>query len=140
MRAPSPIACCAGFTLALNVFIYDPATAGKLFLTSYLRSSAAALSVLESRKTTGIREQIPRRFRPSSLSGQFICLKKKWKVLLILGLLVVAAVSVSASINISHRGIVTVQTGKVGRLDLTSLVTASGEVKPRNYINIGANA
>jgi HlyD family secretion protein len=67
-------------------------------------------------------------------------LKKKWKVLLIIGLLVVAAVSVLAGINISHRGIVTVQTGKVGRLDLTSLVTASGEVKPRNYINIGTNA
>ncbi len=67
-------------------------------------------------------------------------MKKKWKVLLIIGLLVVAAVSVLAGINISHRGIVTVQTGKVGRLDLTSLVTASGEVKPRNYINIGTNA
>ena len=33
----------------------------------------------------------------------------------------------------------TVQTGKVGRTDLTAIVTASGEVKPRNYINIGAN-
>jgi HlyD family secretion protein len=35
---------------------------------------------------------------------------------------------------------VTVQTGKVARQDLTSLVTASGEIKPKNYINIGANA
>ena len=26
------------------------------------------------------------------------------------------------------------------RQDLTSLVTASGEIKPKNYINIGANA
>jgi len=33
-----------------------------------------------------------------------------------------------------------VQTGHVARQDLTSLVTASGEVKPRKYINIGANA
>jgi HlyD family secretion protein len=33
-----------------------------------------------------------------------------------------------------------VQTGNVWRQDLTSLVTASGEIKPRNYINIGANA
>src|SRR5262245_41685653 len=39
-----------------------------------------------------------------------------------------------------NRGIVTVQTGKAGRQDLTSLVTASGEIKPRNYINIGTNA
>jgi HlyD family secretion protein len=28
----------------------------------------------------------------------------------------------------------------VGRQDLTSLVTASGEIKPKNYINLGANA
>ena len=31
------------------------------------------------------------------------------------------------------------QTGKVVRTDLTSIVTASGEIKPKNYINIGAN-
>jgi HlyD family secretion protein len=40
----------------------------------------------------------------------------------------------------TRRGIVTVQTGRVLRQDLTSVVTASGEIKPRNYINIGANA
>lgn len=45
---------------------------------------------------------------------------------------------VAASIKISERGVVTVQTGKVLPVDLTSLVTASGEIKPRNYINIGA--
>src|ERR1039458_6750029 len=39
----------------------------------------------------------------------------------------------------SQRGIVTVQTAKVLRSDLTSLVTASGEIKPRDYYNIGAN-
>jgi HlyD family secretion protein len=67
-------------------------------------------------------------------------LKKKWKVLLLLGLLVVIAGAVLASIRISQRGVVTVQTGKVIKMDLTSLVTASGEIKPRNYINIGTNA
>src|SRR5581483_3299685 len=40
----------------------------------------------------------------------------------------------------SQRDLVTVQSGNVTRADLTALVTASGEVKPRNYINIGANA
>src|SRR6185312_8904247 len=39
----------------------------------------------------------------------------------------------------SRRGIVVVQTGKAIRQDLTSIVTASGEIKPKNYINIGAN-
>ena len=66
-------------------------------------------------------------------------MKKKWKIAILLGLLVVIAGAVIASIRINDRGVVTVQTGKVGRTDLTSLVTASGEIKPRNYINIGAN-
>lgn len=65
-------------------------------------------------------------------------MKTKWKVLILCGLLVVVAGVVFASIRISQRGIVIVQTGKVTPADLTSIVTASGEVKPRNYINIGA--
>ena len=47
---------------------------------------------------------------------------------------------VYGSIQYGKRGIVTVQTGKASRQDLTALVTASGEIKPRNYINIGSNA
>ena len=39
-----------------------------------------------------------------------------------------------------QRGVVEVQTGQVVRQDLVSVVTASGEIKPRNYINIGANS
>jgi HlyD family secretion protein len=52
----------------------------------------------------------------------------------------VLAIGVYASTVLSKKGLVTVQTGNVVRQDLTSLVTASGEVKPKNYINIGANA
>jgi HlyD family secretion protein len=66
--------------------------------------------------------------------------KKKWKVLLFVVLILVVAGGVFASIKINQRGIVTVQTGRAMRQDLTALVTASGEIKPRNYINIGANA
>jgi len=40
----------------------------------------------------------------------------------------------------SHKNVVTVQTGKVQRENLASVVTASGEVKPKTYVNIGANA
>ncbi len=40
----------------------------------------------------------------------------------------------------SRRDLVTVQTGAAMRSDLTAIVTASGEIKPRNYINLGANA
>jgi HlyD family secretion protein len=66
--------------------------------------------------------------------------KTKWKVTIAIGAVAVAAIGVYASTVISKRGIVTVQTGKAVREDLTSLVTASGEIKPKNYINIGANA
>lgn len=66
-------------------------------------------------------------------------MKKKWKVVLLIALLVIVAGAVLASIQKSKAGIVTVQTGRVNRADLTAIVTASGEVKPRNYINIGAN-
>jgi HlyD family secretion protein len=67
-------------------------------------------------------------------------LKRKWKVALGATLVLVAAGGVYGSIRYSKRGIVTVQTGRAVRQDLTSLVTASGEIKPRNYINIGTNA
>ncbi len=67
-------------------------------------------------------------------------MKKKWKILILVGLLLVVAGAVFASIRYNQRGIVTVQTGKVQRADLAAIVTASGEVKPRNYINIGTNA
>ncbi len=54
--------------------------------------------------------------------------------------LLVLAGGVAASIRWSQRDLVTVQTSKVVRSDLTSVVTASGEIKPKNYINLGANA
>jgi HlyD family secretion protein len=67
-------------------------------------------------------------------------LKLKWKIILGLVLIVTIAVGVFAGISYSKRGIVPVQTGRAIRQDIVSVVTASGEVKPRNYVNIGANA
>jgi HlyD family secretion protein len=66
--------------------------------------------------------------------------KVKWKIIITLGALSLAGIGVYASTVYSKKGLVTVQTGQVVRQDLTSLVTASGEIKPKNYINIGANA
>jgi HlyD family secretion protein len=66
--------------------------------------------------------------------------KSKWKILITVVALVIAGIGVYASTVYTQRGVVTVQTGNVARTDLTSLVTASGEIKPKNYINIGANA
>ena len=67
-------------------------------------------------------------------------MKSKWKTILIIGVVLALGIGVYASTVLSKRGVVAVQTGKVVRQDLTSVVTASGEIKPKNYINIGANA
>ena len=68
-------------------------------------------------------------------------MKRKWKVLIIGGGVVTLGLGVYASTVYSKRGVVTVQTQRVQRADfLASVVTASGEIKPKNYINIGANA
>ena len=67
-------------------------------------------------------------------------MKRKWKVLIAVIVLVVGSIAVFAGVRYSHRGIVTVETGRVVRQPLASQVTASGEIKPRKYINIGANA
>jgi HlyD family secretion protein len=66
--------------------------------------------------------------------------KSKWKAILIVVVVLMLGIGVYASTVYSKRGVVAVQTGKVVRQDLTSLVTASGEIKPKTYINIGANA
>jgi len=47
---------------------------------------------------------------------------------------------VAVGIHQSNKGLVTVQTGKPQRQDLASVVSASGEIKPKTYVNIGANA
>ncbi len=67
-------------------------------------------------------------------------MKRKWKITLGIVVPLVAAGGVIGAKRWSERDLVTVQTGSVTRGDLTAVVTASGEVKPRNYINIGANA
>ena len=54
--------------------------------------------------------------------------------------LLVAGGGVVGGLRWSRRDLVTVQTGVAMRGDLTAVVTASGEIKPRNYINLGANA
>lgn len=65
-------------------------------------------------------------------------MQTKWKVLIGVGVLSLIGGGVFASIRYAQRDIVTVQTGKVIQEDLASVVTASGEINPRTYINIGA--
>ena len=62
---------------------------------------------------------------------------KMWKKVLIgVGVLAVGGGIVAYSINQQNKDTVTVQTGKVKKQDLTSLVTASGEIRPKTYTNV----
>ena len=64
---------------------------------------------------------------------------KTWqKVAIGVGAVVVVGGIVLFSVIQANRGVVTVQTAKVGTQDLVSLVTASGEVKPTTYTNVTA--
>jgi len=65
---------------------------------------------------------------------------KTWhKVAIGIGGAIAVGAIVLISINQANKGVVTVQTGKVAKLEtLVSQVTASGEVKPTTYTNITA--
>jgi HlyD family secretion protein len=64
-----------------------------------------------------------------------------WKKIgIIAGIVVVLGGIVGFTVVQSRKNVVAVQTGRVARQDLASIVTASGEVKPKTYVNIGANA
>lgn len=66
---------------------------------------------------------------------------KKWKkVALGAGVVVLLLAIVGFTVQQSRKGVIAVQTGKVQREDLASVVTASGEIKPKLYVNIGALA
>ena len=65
-------------------------------------------------------------------------MKAKWKILIAVAVVALIGGGVFASVKYTQRGVVTIQTGKVIQEDLASVVTASGEIKPRNYISIGA--
>lgn len=65
---------------------------------------------------------------------------KNWKkIAIVIGVVVVVAAVVGFSIMQSRKGVVQVQTGKVGKSELASTVTASGEIKPKTYVNVGSN-
>lgn len=63
---------------------------------------------------------------------------KKWKkIALGVGVLLVLAIVAIVSVKQANKDQVTVQTGKVEKRDLVTLVTASGEVRPKTYSNVG---
>src|SRR5437764_386480 len=62
------------------------------------------------------------------------------KILIIAGVVVALAAIVTFTVFQSRKNVVEVQTGKVARQDLTSVVSASGEIKPLTFTNVGALA
>src|SRR5215471_11450888 len=66
---------------------------------------------------------------------------KLWKKIAIaVVVLLVLAGAVGLTVHQSSKNLVTVQTGKAMRQDLSTIVSASCEIKPKTYVNIGANA
>src|SRR5216683_7389924 len=66
---------------------------------------------------------------------------KRWKKILIgVGAVVVLGIIAGITVHQSGKNVVTVQSGKVQREDLSAVVSASGEIKPKTYVNTGANA
>jgi HlyD family secretion protein len=66
---------------------------------------------------------------------------KTWKKVLIgVGAALVLGIIVAVTVYQSQKNLVTVQTGKVQKQNLAAVVSASGEIKPKTYANIGANA
>jgi HlyD family secretion protein len=62
---------------------------------------------------------------------------KAWqKVAMAAGLAVVIGGAAWFGVYWSNKDAVTVQTGQVVRQDVTSIVTASGEIRPKNYTNV----
>ncbi len=67
-------------------------------------------------------------------------MKTKKKIIFIAVGAVVALAIVGFSVSQTQRALVTVQTAKVAKQDLSAFVTASGEIKPKLQVNVGANA
>ncbi len=65
---------------------------------------------------------------------------RTWKKYLILAAMILSSASVVAYVIIlRNRGVVTVQTVRVVKQDLTQSVAANGEIKPKKYVNISSN-
>ena len=65
---------------------------------------------------------------------------KAKKIGIIVGVVILLGAIVGFTVNQSQKNVVTVQTGKVYKQDISSVVTASGQIKPKTIVNVGANA
>src|SRR5438270_4084732 len=76
-------------------------------------------------------------FRRCVPEGLFM---KAKKIAIVVGVVILLGAIVGFTVNQSQKNVVTVQTGKVYKQDIASVVTASGQIKPKTIVNVGANA
>lgn len=62
------------------------------------------------------------------------------KILLSILVVLVLAGIVAGTVLHNRAGVTAVTTAKIGREDLTSVVSGTGQIKPKTYVNIGATA
>src|SRR6266481_3887023 len=62
------------------------------------------------------------------------------KIVILVVIVVVVVGIVAFTVTQSQRNAVAVQTGPVESKSLATVVSASGEIKPKTYVNVGANA
>ena len=67
-------------------------------------------------------------------------MSKAKKIALSLLALVVVGGVIAGSVARESRKKIEVQTGKVGKKDLVSKVSASGEIRPKKFVNVSSNA
>src|SRR5258708_21367637 len=65
---------------------------------------------------------------------------KAKKILIIIAVVIVLGGAIVAFTVNTQKNVIAVQTGKVVLQDIASQVTASGEIKPKTFVNVGANA
>lgn len=67
-------------------------------------------------------------------------MSRKWKIIIGVSAVLLVGAAVFAGVKYRQGKGEKVQTARVNRQDVVALVTATGEIRPLNYINIGANA
>src|SRR5581483_2189008 len=94
----------------------------------------------------GARTAAPQGDRPALVVEHVVLREKKhamktWlKVTIGVAAVVVVLAIVFGTIYFSGRNVAIVQTAKAQTGDLTAVVSASGEIRPKTYVNVGANA
>ena len=77
---------------------------------------------------------------PSSNRQGFLIKMSAKKIILLLVVVLVIAAVVGGTIYAGQSNVTKVTTAVIGRQDLTSVVSGTGQIKPKTYVNIGATA